>query len=425
MFDTQLERPAALRQILRRVGWGVADQGVSSLGNFVLGVVAAHNLSATQFGAFSLAFVTFSFLLSGSRGASTDPLMVRFSGAESGPWSTAVAAASGTAWATGLATGLLCLVVGVLLPWHVGAGFIGLAVGVPGILLQDSYRFAFFSCGRGDRAFRNDLIWTLMQFATLGALLATDSVNVLTCMLAFSLTATVAAGIGLLQIGIRPRVSLVRGWLTDHKALGGRYLVENVSIGGARQVRMLAVGVIAGLAAVGQIRAAEILMGPFIIVLAGISQVSVPEAKQVLLRAPRRLPRFCVLLASSQAAAALCWGLAIAVLPVGHLLLGEHLWDPARKLLLPVLLILVIGCFENSAAAGLRAMGLARRSLAAQLTSAVCYFVGGTYGAYVAGALGSCWGAALGEVVGLLAWWYQLGRGLTEHLASHEDGARA
>jgi O-antigen/teichoic acid export membrane protein len=424
VFDTQHDRSTVLRHLVRRVGWGVADQGISSMGNFVLGIVAAHNLSATQFGAFSLAFVTFSFVLSGSRGPSTDPLMVRFSGPRSPAWRSAVAAASGTAWATGLVTGAGCLAVRLLLPWSVGAPFVALAVGLPGILLQDSYRFAFFSCGRGAGAFVNDLIWTVLQLAALGALLATGSVNAFTCMLAFSLTASVAAGIGLLQVGIRPQIRKVRPWLVDHRSLGTRYLVENVSIGGARQARFFAVGVIVDLAAVGQIRAAEILMGPFMIILAGIAQVSVPEAKQVLERAPRHLPRFCLFLASGQAGAALCWGAAITLLPVGPWLL-DGLWDSARPLLLPVFLVVVLGCFENAAAAGLRAMAASRRSLTAQLTNAWCYLVAGTIGAYLGGALGSCWGVVLALVVGLATYWYQLRCALRAHLSTVEEGVFA
>ena len=421
MTDTQQDRRPAAGHLLRRVSWGVADQGISSVGNFALGVIAAHNLSATQFGAFSLAFVTFSFLLNGSRGTSTDPLMVRFSGPPNRAWRLAVAAASGTAWATGLAVAVVCLLVGLLLPWHVGMGFVGLAVGIPGILLQDSYRFAFFSCGRGNRAFLNDLIWTVLQLGSLGVLLATDSVTVLSLMLAFSLTAAVAAGIAQLQVGIRPQLRLVRPWLVDHQSLGARYLVENVSIGGARQTRFFVVGAIAGLASVGQIRAAEILMGPFMIVLAGIAQVAVPEAQHVLDRAPRRLSRFCLLLASGQAIAALCWGTAVVVLPVGPLLLGD-LWEPARALLVPVLAIVVLSCYENAAAAGLRAMGFSRRSLASQLTNASCYLVGGTLGAIINGAVGACWGVVAGQLIGLTMWWYQLRRGVTDHVASLEEG---
>lgn len=420
MPDTQRDRPTDLRPLVRRVGWGVADQGISSTGNFVLGVVAAHNLDATEFGAFSLAFVTFGFVLSGSRGTSTDPLMVRFSGASGPAWRSAVAAASGTAWATGLLAGLICLTIGMLLPPQVGVAFIALAVGLPGILLQDSCRFAFFSCGRGDRAFVNDLIWTVLQLAALGALLATHSVSVLSCMLAFSLSATVAAGIAVLQVGIRPQVRLARRWLVDHRSLGTRYLVENVAIGGARQTRFFAVGVIAGLAAVGQIRAAEILMGPFMIVLAGIAQVSVPEAKHVLERTPRRLPAFCVLLASGQALAALCWGAVIFLLPVGSVLLGGQ-WTGARPLILPVFLIIVLGCFESTAAAGLRALGAARRSLTAQLTNASSYLVGGILGAYLDGARGSCWGVVLGIGVGLATYWYQLRCGLADHLCAVQE----
>ena len=47
------------RQAARRLGWGVADQGMSSLTNFRLSIYVARTLGAVQFGAFSLAYVTF------------------------------------------------------------------------------------------------------------------------------------------------------------------------------------------------------------------------------------------------------------------------------------------------------------------------------------------------------------------------------
>ncbi len=71
---------------VRRLGWGVADQGVSSLSNFALGVVAAKSLDPAGFGAFTLAYLTYAFVLSAARGPSTDPLMVRFSYAEPTVW---------------------------------------------------------------------------------------------------------------------------------------------------------------------------------------------------------------------------------------------------------------------------------------------------------------------------------------------------
>ncbi|MBO0825158.1 MAG: hypothetical protein J2P27_15105, partial [Actinobacteria bacterium] len=82
-------------QAFRRLGWGVADQAVSSLTNFAVSVYVVHSLGATQFGAFSLAYVTYGFVLNASRGLSTDPLMVRFSGASVRAWRRGVADCTG------------------------------------------------------------------------------------------------------------------------------------------------------------------------------------------------------------------------------------------------------------------------------------------------------------------------------------------
>jgi len=38
---------------------------------------------------------------------------------------------------------------------------VALGVVLPAMLLQDSWRFAFFAAGRGSRAFLNDVCWTI------------------------------------------------------------------------------------------------------------------------------------------------------------------------------------------------------------------------------------------------------------------------
>jgi O-antigen/teichoic acid export membrane protein len=240
-------------------------------------------------------------------------------------------------------------------------------------------------------------------------------------MLAFGGTATLAGLLGVWQCRVRPRPRLVRAWVVDHRDLGGRYLVENVSVGAARQLRMTAVGLIAGLVAVGQIRAAEILMGPFLMLLSGVSQVAVPETRHVLLRAPRRLKRFCLLLGSAQAALAAAWGITLLIvlpLGLGEILLGD-LWEAAYPLLVPIVLALLLGCYRVSISAGLRALGASKRSLAAELGEASANLGFGVLGAFIGGAQGSCWGFALGASVGALLWWRQLGLGLAEHRPDH------
>ena len=198
----------------------MADQGVSSISNFILGVVVARSLDAASFGAFGLAYVTFGLAVSATRGLATDPLLVRFSGAETSVWRRAVAASSATATACGIVMGVLCVLVGLVLPPEVGGGFIALGVGLPGLMLQDSWRFAFFAAGQPHRALVNDVVWTVLQFGVLAGLVLTDRATEVSCFLAFGGTATLAAGFGLLQCRIRPRPRWIRAWVVDAQGPG-------------------------------------------------------------------------------------------------------------------------------------------------------------------------------------------------------------
>ena len=155
-------RTAAFRalshQASRRLGWGVADQAVSSLTNFAVVLYVAHAVGAAQFGAFSLAYVTYGFALNASRGLATDPLLVRFSGADPPAWRSAVAACTGTATVVGMAAGVCVLGAAALLDGTTKGAFLALGLTLPGLLLQDSWRYAFFALGRGSQAFLNDVV---------------------------------------------------------------------------------------------------------------------------------------------------------------------------------------------------------------------------------------------------------------------------
>jgi len=382
-----------------------------------MGLLVARSLGPELFGAFTLAYVTYGVVLNASRGLATDPLLVRHSGAQTTEWRRAVAAATATAWLVGVVAGAVCLVVGLVLPHEVGWGFVALGVVLPGLMLQDSWRFAFFSVGRPVKAVVNDGVWALLQLAILGALFATDTASVATCILSFGGAGLASAALGLVQTRIRPRMSSAPRFVRANLDLGGRYLVENLAISGARQVRFVLLGGIVSLGAVGEVRAAEMLMGPFLVILMGMSQVAVPEAAHVLRAAPQRLGRFCLAFGSLQALAAAVWGaLMLVVLPwrLGDVLLGS-LWHPAATLLPWVIAGMVAGGFEIGAAAGVRALGAARRSLRAQLIYSFLYLTGGTMGAWLDGARGTCIGVAIATAIGAGLWWYQLQRARAEH----------
>ncbi|MGW1195843.1 hypothetical protein ACWD4B_08265 [Streptomyces sp. NPDC002536] len=406
-------RRTARRAVAGRLSWGLGDQAVSSLINFAVGIYVARELGVTAFGVFSLAWLTYGVVLNVSRGLATDPLMVRFSGVPEATWRAAAARSSGTALAVGATLGAVCLLVGLGLGGAVGPAFACLGVALPALLLQDSRRFAFFAAGAGRKAFVNDLV---QGVALVPAMVVAARVGTVSAfLLAWGAAAAAAAGYGFLQSGIRPRVTRARGWLREQRDLGSRYLVENVSLSGASQLRAYGLGAIAGVGAVGAVRGAELLLGPFLALLMGLSLVTVAEAARVLRQSPQRLGRFCLLLGGGQAGAALLWGSALLLMPdrAGELVLGD-VWHSASQLILPATLGVAGAGLGSGAAAGLRALAAARRSLRCQLFASACYLGGGIGGAAAAGTAGSAWGVATATVCSSAVWWLQLRSALRE-----------
>jgi len=408
-----------LRSAATRLSWGVADQGVSSLTNLVVGAVVARALGPVEFGAFSLAWVTYSVALNLSRGLATDPLAVRFSGVAIERWRAATAQATTAAFGLGLVAGLVCVVAGGVMGGPVGGAFMALGLVLPPLLLQDSWRFAFFATGAGHRAFVNDAVWAVLLVPAM--YLAASAESVFAYVLAWGVAGALAAVFGYLQTRLRPvRVGAAVAWIRHQSDLGVRYMVENVSAGVAAQLRMYGLGVLAGLADVGAVRGGQLLLGPFLAVMMGLSSVAVPEAARMLLRSARRLAVFCLAFSAVQAVVALVWGAALLTLVperFGAFLLGD-VWPAALALVVPTTLLVVFGCFVDGAKAGLRALGAARRSLRSQLAYAVLYVGFGLVGAVLDGARGSTWGVAIAALVGAAITWSQLRTGLRDYVAA-------
>ncbi|MFD9858672.1 membrane protein [Streptomyces alboflavus] len=413
-MTTEKEKRTAKRAMAGRLSWGLADQAVCSMTNFAVGIYVARSLGLTAFGVFSLAWVTYGVVLSVSRGLATDPLVVRFSGVPDASWRAAAARSSGTALCVGGGIGLVCLVVGLGLGGRVGPAFAALGVVLPGLLLQDAWRYSFFAAGTGKKACVNDLLGALALVPAL--LMAARVGSVEAFVLAWGAAAAVAAGYGCFQSGIRPRPDRARAWLREQRDLGSRYLVENVGVSGASQLRAYGLGAIVGVGAVGVVRGAELLLGPFLALLMGLSLVTVPEAARVLRQAPHRLARFCLLLSGGLAAAALLWGVALLLVPdrAGELALGD-VWGSASDLIVPAVLGVAGSGLGIGAAAGLRALAAARRSLRAQLFASAAYVGGGLGGAAAGGAVGSAWGVAAATLCSSAVWWLQLRSALREH----------
>src|SRR5215467_14303319 len=330
---------------------------MSSVSNAAVSFYVAKELGAASFGAFSLAYVTYSFALNASRGLATDPLVVRYSHADEAEWRRAVAQSTGTALTVGLVAGACSLTVAMVLHGTPRLAFLALGLVLPGLLLQDSWRYAFFAIGRGSQAFLNDSTWALAMVPGLIYLRMSGHASASDFILVWGAGAAVAAGIGPCQARVLPHLSGIPRWLSRTRDLGLRYLGENTCNSGAAQLRSYGVGILVGLAAVGYVQAVTTLMGPFLVVFMGLSLVTIPEANRVLRRSPRRLPMFCLVVGAGLAVGALAWGTFLLVaLPrgVGGLLLGG-LWRPTYQLVLPMTASVMGACLIAGATAGLHA----------------------------------------------------------------------
>ena len=399
-----------LRQASRRLTWGVADQAMSSISNFAVNIYIARTLGAVQYGAFALAYVTYGFALNASRGLGTDPLLVRFSATPLPTWRRAVTSCTGTATVVGLTIGACVLAAGALLHGTTGMAFLALGLTLPGLLLQDSWRFSFFALGRGSQAFLNDTIWTVALLPALLLLRRTGHADVFWCVFAWGAAATVAAAAGPLQARVQPRLSGGWEWVWRHRDLGLRYFAEGTANSGQNQARNYGIGLILGLAALGYVQAASTLMGPFMVIFFGMGLVLLPEAARILRRSPRLLPLFCACAGGGLALLGLTWGVVLLVaLPrgLGHLMLGS-LWRPTYPLVLPSTIAVMGGCVQAGAGVGLHALGAARRSVRAMIPSAALYVVCSLAGAVAGGAFGAIWGAAVAQWMGALLFWWHL-----------------
>jgi O-antigen/teichoic acid export membrane protein len=399
--------PAALWQLLwskalRRLGWGIADQAVSTLTNFSVSVYIARSLGAVEFGAFSVAYVTYAFALNASRGLATSPLVIRFSGTDHKTWRPAASSCVSTATIVGLVAGICALGVTPFLSGPIRPAIFALGVTLPGLLLQDSWRFAFFALGRGDQAFLNDLVWGITLLPALVALGKTGHASVFWFVLAWGATGSVGAAIGPLQAKVIPRLSDGWTWLRTHRDLGPRYLAEGLWSAGGGQIRTYGIGLILSLTAVGYIQAASTEVGPVTVLYSAINLVAIPEAARVLRRSPGRLPLFCVLISAAAVGAALLWGIVLLVaLPagLGHLLLGQ-IWRPAYSLLVPQLLWVMATAAGLGAGAGIHALGGVRRALRVMMITVSLYVVATLLGAFAGGAM---WALLAGAIAGWLA----------------------
>lgn len=380
--------------LAHRVGWGVVDQAVSSLTNFGLMVLAARNLSVEGFGIFSLVFATYGVFLSMVRSLVIEALVVRFSAVSEAAHREASRAATGAVLVLAVFGAFVCFVVGAQISGATGRMVTALAVILPGLLLQDTWRSVFFAAGRPAQAAANEVVWMFVQVGLYIALFVAMEPTATELMLAWGGAASVAAAVGARQFRLWPAPHLALSWWKQHRDLGKRFAAEQATSTASQQVTVFAIAGVAGLGAVGAIRAAQVVIGPLTMLALASTVVAVPEGVRVA-SGLDRLRRGALLLSGGLLVVALVYTAAVLLLPdtIGEQLLGES-WASARSQLLPVAAGFAGYMASIGARTALRALGAAAESLRAKLVTSLLSLVIIVAGAAMAGASGAAAGIA-------------------------------
>jgi hypothetical protein len=352
--------------------------------------------------------------------------VVRLTGAVAAERQAAARQATGAAVLIGIAAATVLLSAALVTGPSSRLLLAVMAVSLPGLLAQDAYRHVMFAAGRPQAAALNDLVWFSTQAAAAALLLWTDHAGATELVAAFGFAALVAAVVASRQTGVVPRPSSAWQWLRSHRDLGIPFALEILTVAGTLQLALVGVAAIAGVVAIGELRAGMLLLAPLGVVFSGLFLVAVPEGVRLRERPGSGFITFVAGLGMAMPVATLLWAAALLLVPdrVGIEVLGTN-WAAARDLLLPVAALTAGTACALAAVIGLRAMGAARKSLGARLWGSPVTLVGGLVGASVAGAFGAAVGLAIAAWVDAAIAWAALRRVLSRHPppAEASDGA--
>lgn len=416
-----------MKRTIVRTGWAVVDQGLSSFTNFVLGVLVARAVTPKEFGTFSLGFGIYIIALMIGRALANEPLIVRYSAVSKDAWRAATASAAGTAVVLGIVVGAICILVEVTFSTALDGELVALGLTLPGLLLQDSWRYAFCADGRGQHAFINDLIWALLLIPSLLFVAEATDGSSASFILAWGVTASISAGIGSLQAKLLPQPRRLLFWLRTHLDLGSRYFLELVALTAAIQLSLFGIGAVAGLREVAAFRAAQILFGPLNVLFLGFGLAAVPEG--VVLRQAGELKgllRSSRLVSVVAAVTAATWGLAIVLAPndLGSILLGSN-WEQAQRVVPPLAVGMAgLGSCLGSTM-GVRVLMAVKRSLRVRLLFSPLVLATTLGGAAVAGAYGAAWGMAAVLWIESGLWWREYRGALRDAARNHREHVMA
>lgn len=386
----------AIGRIVRsaRVYAGIGTNALSSLGNFALSISLARTLDLTELGEFAVAFALYAFIVGLIRAAVSEPLLASLPDREKHH--------RGAERVSLL--GLVAVVVLVIGGWALGLPYVVLVgLAIHGLSLLD------YSATMNIAAFdkRIPLAQEIAKFTfsvTAGMLVLFGVIGGLPAFAIWAFGGTFVGYVSayLQSYEIRPRWGIPASETGNSVAFGGDYVVG----AGASQIAFNLVGAVAGLAAVGSLRAGGTLLGPVSLVVSSARSLTIPYLSRAIGRGRS---------ASLQASVASAAVIGVATVPVlgviaflpdvaGELLLGEN-WFHAKPVLGFLALEMASIALTTIPFAGFRALLAGRATMVIRSLLAVFRVGIVVWAAATGGVVSAAIAMAFASGIGMLVWW--------------------
>jgi O-antigen/teichoic acid export membrane protein len=408
-----------------RLGWSMTDQALFSVTNAALSIIVARGVTAEAFGAFAISFSVYAFLIGLQRAWITEPFTMRFADAQPAVLRAAARHATGAALWLGCCSGLLVMAVGLgLRGTPTGTSLLALAVSLPGLLVQDSFRAVFFSQGRARSAAANDGLGAVVQLAGAGTLVATGHASVLLLVLTWGTANTLGALYGCLQSRFLPQPGGALRWMSGSRHLWGFMVPQYLGVMGCYQFAVLLVGVVGTAGDVGALRSAAVLLGPLSILSSSILAFAIPEIVRRRDRPPSFHLRAALVISGAHVLATAAWGGLLLALPyeAGQAVLGDS-WTTGRSILPAAVVGQAAVLVTVGVSTVLIGFSAAKALLRLSFLLPPLHISLGVGGSLLFGVQGAAAGFALSACITAPFWWIYFNRFLRRMSADRAAGA--
>jgi O-antigen/teichoic acid export membrane protein len=359
-----------------------------------------------EFGAFSLAYLLFGFLLGIGRAIGGDILLLK---AEEQPTELRrdMRRLLGLTLAFGSVAGLVACLIGAGVGGTFGASLSVFGAVLSIQLLQDALRYCFFARRAPKQATANDLVRLGVQLiGTVALLSAFPEAGPPSIILVWASGAAAAIGLGLWQANLTPTLHGISEWFTQDRTRVSSFFGDFAMHSGSTYASAYLIAAIGKVQDVAAVRGAILLFAPLDALFGAIRLVTLPSLARSMPLGGSSLQRHARLVAFFSAALTVAWGAAALSLPVevGRAALGAS-WDVVVPILVPITLASVGRYVAVPPQAGLRVIGNARAIVTLRIVVTLAVFAGVIIGTHFAGAVGAGIGLAIAYATeAILSW---------------------